>query len=394
MSRLKMARVNLVRSRASDSAVYKIARTLSKDGYEVNLLIWDRSGRRIEEPNHQYAVYAFDFKAPVDKVEGVPFLPLFWLYEFVFLVKHKAQIYHACDFDTLLPALVAARITGARLFYSIVDFYANNIPGDSFGRAGRLARQILEALEKTCIGLTDVVTLVDESRRAEIEGARTKKIIVLYNSPEDIRREETIKPKREPQALVVFYAGMLIKDVRGIEQMIEAVKRVDGVTLILAGSGPDESYFRELARQTRRLQFIGWIPRSEDLLREEMNSDVLFRFSNPKHPKTRYESPNKLFDAMMCAKPIIVSDGGSMARIVKEETCGLVIPFGDIPAIQQAITGLRDDADLRLRLGNNGRRAYERKYSGTIMRERLLRAYNQLIPRSDTSAIRGDCEYH
>src|SRR5205807_2623613 len=157
---------------------------------------------------------------------------------------------------------------------------------------------------------------------------------------------------------------------------IEAVKRVDGVALVLAGSGPDESYFRELARETSRLHFIGWIPRHEDLLREEMNSDILFRFSDPKHPKTRYESPNKLFDAMMCAKPIIVSAGGSMARIVKEEACGLVVPFGDIPAIQQAITKLRDNPDLRLRLGSNGRRAYEQRYNGAIMRERLLRAYS------------------
>src|SRR6266480_4312442 len=147
----KMAQVNLVRSRASDNTVFKIARTLSSGGYEVNLLIWNRTGRTIEDPNHRYAVYAFDFKAPVDKVEGVPFLPLFWLYEIVFLVKHKALVYHACDFDTLFPALVAARITGAKLFYSILDFYANNIPRDSFGRAGRLVRRFIEALEKSCL---------------------------------------------------------------------------------------------------------------------------------------------------------------------------------------------------------------------------------------------------
>lgn len=385
-----MAQVNLVRSRASDSAVFKIARTLASGGYGVNLLIWNRSGRTTEEPNHQYTVYPFDFKAPVDKVEGVPFLPLFWLYEIIFLVKHKARVYHACDFDTLFPALVAARITGAKLFYSILDFYANNIPTDSLGRAGKLVRQTVEALENACIGFTDVVAIADDSRRAEIQGARTKRLIVLYNSPEDLPKEEPIEPKRGPQKLVVFYAGLLIRDVRGIDQMIEAIERVDDVTLVLAGSGPDESYFRELAFETNRLQFLGWIPRYQDVLREEMNSDVLFRFSDPKHPKTKYESPNKLFEAMMCAKPIIVSDGGSMARIVKEEACGVVVPFGDITAIRQAIAKLRDDSELRLRLGNNGRRAYIHKYSGTLMRERLLQAYGNLTSGMETSVLGED----
>ena len=176
------------------------------------------------------------------------------------------------------------------------------------------------------------------------------------------------------------------------DQMIEAVKQVDDITLVLAGSGPDESYFRELALETNRLQFLGWIPRYEDVLTEEMNSDVLFRFSDPKHPKTKYESPNKLFEAMMCAKPIIVSDGGSMARIVKEEACGLVVPFGDITAIRQAIAKLRDDGELRLQLGSNGRRAYDNKYNGTLMQERLLQAYGDLTSGMDTSVLGEDKE--
>jgi glycosyltransferase involved in cell wall biosynthesis len=308
----------------------------------------------------------------------VPFLPLFWLYEFAFLLKSKARIYHACDLDTLFPAIIASRITRAKLFYSIIDFYANNIPTGSFGRAGILARRVIGMLEKIGIGLTDVVALADEARREEIGGARPKKVLLLYNSPEDTVGTSDMEPTVEQRELVVFYAGVLLKDVRGIEQMIEAVNRVDGVRLILAGSGPDESYFRELARRTDRVQFIGWIPRYDDLLSEELKSDVLFRFSDPMHPKTKYESPTKLFEAMMCGKPIIVSDGSSMAAIVREEKCGIVVQFGDVPATGAAVLELMNDAQLREQLGKNGRNAYDLKYSWAIMEARLLDAYATL----------------
>ena len=80
----------------------------------------------------------------------------------------------------------------------------------------------------------------------------------------------------------------------------------------------------------------------------------------------------------MCAKPIIVSDNSSMAVIVRNEKCGIVIPYEDTEAIKKAIICLIDDVDYRERLGNNGRKAYENKYSWTIMEQRLRDAYDSL----------------
>lgn len=118
--------------------------------------------------------------------------------------------------------------------------------------------------------------------------------------------------------------------------------------------------------------------KNQDILEKTMEADVVFRFSDPKVPKTKYESPNKLFEAMMCGKPIIVSDGGSMANIVRAEDCGLVVPYGDIEAIRNAIIMLKEDQHLKESLGQNGRKAYESKYSWGIMEERLLNAYNKV----------------
>ena len=83
---------------------------------------------------------------------------------------------------------------------------------------------------------------------------------------------------------------------------------------------------------------------------------------------------------MMCGKPILVSDGTAMADIVKEEECGLVVPYGDVDAIKHAILTLKNDPVLCRRLGENGRRAYETKYNWKIMEERLLEIYRRLDP--------------
>ena len=109
-------------------------------------------------------------------------------------------------------------------------------------------------------------------------------------------------------------------------------------------------------------------------------SDLLFVLYDPNVPNNRYASLNKLFEAMMCGKPILVGDETAMTEIVREEDCGRVVPYGDVDAIKHAIRTLKNDSPLCKRLGENGRKAYGTKYSGKIMEGRLLEVYDKLDP--------------
>ena len=53
---------------------------------------------------------------------------------------------------------------------------------------------------------------------------------------------------------------------------------------------------------------------------------------------------------MMCGKPIIVSDASAMANIVRKEQCGVVVPYGDVPALTHALKTCREDPQLRAEL--------------------------------------------
>jgi glycosyltransferase involved in cell wall biosynthesis len=54
------------------------------------------------------------------------------------------------------------------------------------------------------------------------------------------------------------------------------------------------------------------------------------------------------------------------------------VPYGDVDAIKEAVQRLKNDPELRQRLGHNGRKAYQNRYSWTIMEGRLIDAYNEL----------------
>jgi len=373
-------KVTLVRSRAIDSAVYKLAESLSNNGYKVELLVWDRQGTLENKDEKEYGIRKLNLKAPYNKLTALFYLPIWWVYEFLFLLKNDADIIHACDLDTLYPAIFVKLLRKRKLCYTIYDFYANNLPDGKFIKLRTIIRKIIANIEKRGIGLTDILFLVDISRYEEIAGSKIKGLEYIYNSPPDyFSSQKLFQKKREKKndILTIFYAGT-IRKLRGLQHIISAVSELEGVKLIIAGHPTDKSLIEFASKFPEKIQYVGWLPSYKDVIKNTLEADVLFRFSDPKIPKTKYESPNKLFEAMMCGKPIIVSDGSSMANIVREEKCGLIVPYGDINAIKEAIRKLRDDPALRVKLGKNGRKAYEKKYSWDIMEKRLLDVYKDV----------------
>jgi len=374
-------KVTLVRGRAIDAAVNKVARSLSEHGYDVRLLVWDRQNTLKGATDDGYTICRFNLRAPYDRPTVFFYLPIWWTYELFFLLKDNCDVIHACDLDTLAPAVVARLLKRAPLCYTIYDFYANNLPDGRFQFVRRLIRNLVARVEKFGIGFAEILFLVDESRYEEVRGARINKLAYIYNSPPDyFDANQAKKPGNAAAEMTVFYGGV-INRLRGLQFMANAVQDLDGVRLILAGALHDEAFLQSSVLTSGRIQYLGWLPSYEDVIKQTLEADVLFRLSDPKIPKTRYESPNKLFEAMMCGKPIIVSDGSSMANIVRKENCGLVVPYGDVAAIKEAILKLKNEPGLRQRLGLNGRNAYENRYSWRIMEQRLLDSYQQLSNR-------------
>jgi glycosyltransferase involved in cell wall biosynthesis len=363
-------KVTLIRSRAIDPAVNKIAKALADKGYEVRLLVWDRQHNLTENSDSGYTVDKFLFKAPYDKFSALFFLPVWWIHELLFLLKHQSDVIHPCDLDTLIPAIMANFSKKARICYTIYDFYANNLPDGKLAPLRNIVRRLVALIEKFGIRYTDVLFLSDESRFEEIKGARLRKLVYIFNSPPDYLNSQNYLIEKDASPLTLFYGGIISK-ARGCQFMIDAITGLDDVNLVMAGKAHDPDIIHG-----KNVRYLGWLPSYDDIIQKTLEADVLFRFSDPRIPKTRYESPNKLFEAMMCRKPIIVSDGSSMADIVRKEKCGLVVPYGDPGAIKQAILELKDKT-FRSILGENGRKAYERKYSWNIMEERLLSAYQQ-----------------
>jgi glycosyltransferase involved in cell wall biosynthesis len=109
-------------------------------------------------------------------------------------------------------------------------------------------------------------------------------------------------------------------------------------------------------------------------------ADVLVATYDPAIPNHRYASPNKVFEAMMLGKPVVAASNTNFDRIITRHECGLVVEYGDVEQLEQALATIADDPQLRSLLGENARQAYESTYNWTEMESRLLALYGTLQP--------------
>lgn len=374
-----MSRVIMVRSRAFTPSVDRFAVAVARRGNRVLLLRWNRDGRAKAANSDNPKFIYFDLIAPYDRLSAALMQPLWQLYLFLTLVRADVDIIHACDLDTLLPAMFASRLRRRKLLYTIYDFYADNLPL----RIPALLRKGVAELERACTRKVDWLFLVNEHQTKQLESSLPKDVSMIYNTPVDARqgdRETAAMDRGEDRSLVIFYAGNLHES-RGLKFAVEATSELPSCELEIAGTGPEEARLRELAQRLgSRVQFLGWLPH-QDVINHSLHADVILGLYDPGIPGNQYASPNKLFEAMMCEKPFLTNGGTYAAKVTRDERCGLVVPYGDVAALRQAIALLQDNSTYRRELGTHGRHAYETKYSWTEMENRVATAYRSIARR-------------
>jgi glycosyltransferase involved in cell wall biosynthesis len=386
-----------------DPRVEKIGRVLAGAGYNVRALGWDRAGGLPpREQEAGFPIQRLELKMPPARgLRNLPALLRWQVALFNWLRRERAsyQIIHACDFDTILPALWARRLWGKRVVYDIFDFYA-----DMLRATPEPVRRAVRRLDLALIAQADAVLLADDARYAQIAGAHPRRSAVIYNAPEEqnpplpplekrgVREEPRnlfLPTLRAPEGeffqggaggdsarLRLCYVGLLQVE-RGLIPLLEVLGEHPEWHLDLAGTGAEHDQFAALAARLPNVTFHGRIPYAQAMVLNAQ-ADVLPAFYDPAIPNHRFASPNKLFEGMLLGKPVLAARGTHFDEILVREDCGLVIDYGNREQLTAALHRLENPA-LRLRLGTNARHAYDTTYGWPRMRERLLEVYTSTL---------------
>jgi glycosyltransferase involved in cell wall biosynthesis len=141
------------------------------------------------------------------------------------------------------------------------------------------------------------------------------------------------------------FAGRLTAQ-KSLGRALEAVAASEGVSLVIAGEGPDlaplEARVRELGI-AERVSFLGSQPRQRIV--------ELFRAADGTILSSSWENfPHTVVEALAVGTPVLAMEAGGVSEVVQDGVNGLLVPAGDTAALAEAVQRyFRDDA-LRERL--------------------------------------------
>lgn len=176
----------------------------------------------------------------------------------------------------------------------------------------------------------------------------------------------------------VTYMGD-ISEIRGVEQLVQALSFTDEVRLNLAGEFISESFRSRIKGNSNidKVNELGFLSRSDlrDVLSQSSAGIVTF-LSSPNHLESQ---PNKMFEYMSSGIPVIASNFPLWREIIEGNDCGLCVNPEKPKEIAESIQFLVDNPSAGLKMGQKGIQAVRDKYNWSVEEKKLIRLYLRVL---------------
>ncbi len=192
---------------------------------------------------------------------------------------------------------------------------------------------------------------------------------------------------------MVLFVGR-IESLKGIDTLLHAMSELvhegffdeQGVCLSIIGGEADENPERvsdEMARLTGLAEDLGLEGIVRFLGKRDQDSlPYYYSAAEVVVVPSHYESFGLVaLEAMACGAPVIASETGGLAFLIKDGETGFHVPAGDIPALISQLKTILDDDLLRERLGRQAA-DYARHYDWSLISDQILELYSSLLPRT------------
>lgn len=395
-----------------DSRVRREARSLAEAGYDLTIVCLASEGARTDLPANVTVLVRRPAGAAI--IPGAP-NPFFragagrfaallgrvgWLVAYARGLRSWGRMaveaagpvdaWHAHDL-TGLAAIVPSLRRPVPVVYDSHELF---LEAGTAAALPQVARQVLRRYERHVVSRTAaVITVNDEIAAILRRRYRPRRMAVVHNcpvlsatssTPASLIRDATGIP--DGASIVLYHGGLTAG--RGIELLTEALQ-ADGlqdVHLVLMGYGEKREELREQARSApswSRLHVLDPVPPTS-LLAWIASADIGAMPNPGRTLNDVHSSPNKLFECLAAATPVVASDFPVMRRIIIDNPggpLGAVCKPADVESLAAAIRGLLslEPAETTALRGRCRRAAVER-WNWDHEARTLLAVYEEILP--------------
>lgn len=193
----------------------------------------------------------------------------------------------------------------------------------------------------------------------------------------DIEKGQIMENHRLDESKIILYVGRL-RYHKGLEYLIESAQYTEkNVKYLIVGGGEFKSKLKNLVHKRKlenRVIFAGEVPNSE-LPKYYAACDIFVLPSI-----SRLEAFGIVgLEAMASGKPVIISDIPGVREVINDGVEGLLVEPMNAKDLAEKITQLLSDADLRKKMGENGRRKVNEDFTWDKVVRQVEEVYSEVV---------------
>ncbi len=361
----------------NDNRVYRTARTLQEEGYEVVVGALYEEGLPRQEVDRGLKVERHEIKSrrlPTGRLFG--FIKFAEMYlRFIFRYR-KFDAIHANDFNPFFLGIMAKWITpGLKVVYDSHEYQSERFDKPEW------RRKLIRKTEKRFARRADKVITVGRCIAQEYERLfDLKDVEVIYNVPDVMEVDRSTRLRDAfhlgAEKRIFLYQGGLVRS-RGIETLLEAFSTLDDkhAVLVVMGSGALLPLVEEYVAKCDNIFFLPAVP-YEQLLNYTASADVGVVSTQNLCLNNYLCMPNKLFEYIQAGLPILSNNLKECGSFVVDRQLGFMAEEWEPEAVQRAIAQF-DEENLP-RFKSNSERAAT-AFNWQVEKEKLKKIYTELF---------------
>jgi glycosyltransferase involved in cell wall biosynthesis len=215
---------------------------------------------------------------------------------------------------------------------------------------------------------------------SQVLGVARENISVVYVGAEEtlFAPQPPISDAGDSLIEVLFYGSFI--PLQAPQVVIEAARLYQGppVKWVFLGQGPLRSLCEEAARNVTNVTFEDWVA-YEKLPTRISQADILLGVFGTT-PKAGRVIPNKVFQSLACAKPVITRSAEAYPdELLATENSGLAwVPAGDARSLADCVANLASHPETLRLLSEGAVHTSQHYFSASVVRQQLAGALADL----------------
>ncbi|MBT2686425.1 glycosyltransferase [Bacillus sp. ISL-37] len=310
-----------------DPRVYKEAKVLVDNGYDVEILAWDRE---IKFKNKQIEIIdgIKIRRIFVDGKYGSGIKQLWGYWKFIkevvkYLKRNNSDFIHCHDFDALLVGYIAKiKNRESKLIYDEHDLFYLYFENRK-GLVNRLLSILIKRIELTLMKKVDSHIVVTPNMKRLYENKVHHDSVIITNAPLKNTFRNIEKPKRE--RIVIGFIGV-VRYFEELKLLLDVSSNFPKIEVFIGGSGPKLKEIEEyiISKKYKHVVIYGEFKLNE-LERIYSHIDVTYLVYPSKDAKVSL--PNKFFESIVTETPMIATRGSEFGEIIKADSLGWTINY-------------------------------------------------------------------